>query len=106
MKKLLKYFKGYILQTILSPIFKLCEVIFELLVPIVMAQIIDVGIKNNDTSYIFKMGGLLVLFGISGLAFALTAQYFAAKSAVTFSSKIIYFSFIKFNILNIFYYFI
>lgn len=86
MKHLLKYFKGYIPQTLLAPLFKLCEVIFELLVPLIMQQIIDVGIKNADKPYIFKMCGLLVLFGICGLGFALTAQYFAAKSAVGFAT--------------------
>lgn len=100
MKKLLKYFKGYIPQTILAPIFKLCEVIFELLVPLIMAQIIDVGIKNADKPYILKMCGVLVLFGALGCAFALTAQYFAAYSAVGFSSKVRLAMFKKINALS------
>ena len=88
MKSLLKYFKGYIPQTLLAPVFKLFEVIFELLVPMIMANIIDIGIKNSDKTYIVQMCGILVLFGIAGLAFALTAQYFAAKSAVGFTSHV------------------
>lgn len=88
MKSLLKYFKGYIPQTLLAPVFKLFEVIFELLVPMIMANIIDIGIKNGDKTYIVQMCGILVLFGIAGLAFALTAQYFAAKSAVGFTSHV------------------
>ena len=88
MKSLLKYFKGYIPQTLLAPLFKLCEVIFELLVPMIMASIIDVGINNGDKVYVGKMCGVLVLFGIAGLAFALTAQYFAAKSAVGFTAHV------------------
>ena len=88
MKSLLKYFKGYIPQTLLAPLFKLCEVIFELLVPMIMASIIDVGINNGDKIYVGKMCGVLVLFCIAGLAFALTAQYFAAKSAVGFTAHV------------------
>lgn len=88
MKSLLKYFKGYIPQTLLAPLFKLCEVIFELLVPMIMASIIDVGINNGDKPYVGKMCGVLVLFGILGLVFAMTAQYFAAKSAVGFTAHV------------------
>ncbi len=82
MRKLLKYFKGYKLESILGPLFKLLEASFELFVPLVMAQIIDVGIKNQDIGYIFRMGGVLVLLGVVGLACSLTAQYFSAKAAV------------------------
>ncbi len=82
MKKLLKYFKGYKLESILGPLFKLLEASFELFVPLVMAQIIDVGIKNQDMGYILRMGGVLVLLGIVGLTCSLTAQYFSAKAAV------------------------
>lgn len=88
MKSLLKYFKGYIPQTLLAPLFKLCEVIFELLVPMIMASIIDVGINSGNKAYVGKMCGVLVLFGILGLAFSLTAQYFAAKSAVGFTAQV------------------
>lgn len=82
MKKLLKYFKNYKLESILGPLFKLLEASFELFVPLVMAQIIDVGIKNRDVGYILRMGGVLVLLGVVGLACSLTAQYFSAKAAV------------------------
>lgn len=82
MKKLLKYFKGYKLESILGPLFKLLEASFELFVPLVMAQIIDVGIKNQDMGYILRMGGVLVLLGVVGLTCSLTAQYFSAKAAV------------------------
>ncbi len=82
MRKLLKYFKGYKLESILGPLFKLLEASFELFVPLVMAQIIDVGIKNRDMGYIFRMGGVLVLLGVVGLTCSLTAQYFSAKAAV------------------------
>ena len=67
MKKLLRYLKGYELESVLGPLFKMLEASFELFVPLVMAQIIDVGIKNYDVSYILKMGGILVLLGIIGL---------------------------------------
>ena len=82
MKKLLKYFKGYKLESIMGPLFKLLEASFELFVPLVMAQIIDVGIKNQDMGYILRMGGVLVLLGAVGLTCSLTAQYFSAKAAV------------------------
>lgn len=82
MKKLLKYFKNYKLESILGPLFKLLEASFELFVPLVMAQIIDVGIKNRDVGYILRMGGVLVLLGVVGLVCSLTAQYFSAKAAV------------------------
>ena len=81
MKKLLIYLKDYKKESILAPLFKMLEASFELFVPLVMAQIIDVGIKNQDASYILKMGGILVLLGLIGLACSLTAQYFAAKAA-------------------------
>lgn len=82
MKKLLKYFKNYKLESILGPLFKLLEASFELFVPLVMARIIDVGIKNQDVGYILRMGGVLVFLGVVGLACSLTAQYFSAKAAV------------------------
>ncbi len=88
MKKLLKYLNGYKLESVLGPLFKMLEASFELFVPLVMAQIIDVGIKNQDVSYIMKMGGLLVLLGIIGLTCSLTAQFFAAKASVGFSTAL------------------
>ena len=88
MRKLVRYLKDYKLESVLGPLFKMLEASFELFVPLVMAQIIDVGIKNQDASYILKMGGLLVLLGIVGLACSLTAQYFAAKASVGFSTAL------------------
>jgi ABC-type multidrug transport system fused ATPase/permease subunit len=88
MKGLLKYLKNYKLESVLGPLFKLLEASFELLVPLVMAKVIDVGIKTQDTSYILKMGGILVLLGIIGLASSITAQYFAAKAAAGFGTSL------------------
>ncbi len=88
MKKLIRYLKNYKLESVLGPLFKMLEASFELFVPLVMAQIIDVGIKNHDVPYILKMGGFLVLLGVIGLACSLTAQYFAAKAAVGFSTAL------------------
>lgn len=88
MKKLLVYLKDYIRESILGPLFKLLEALFELFVPLVIAAIIDTGIENGDTGYIIKMCMVLVLLGFVGLAFSITAQYFAAKASVGFVSKI------------------
>ncbi len=88
MKKLLVYLKDYKKESILSPLFKLFEVCFELFVPLVMAAIIDRGIANRDKTYVMKMGGLLTVLAIIGLICALTAQYFAAKAAVGFAAKL------------------
>ena len=90
MKHLLKYFKPYLKETILAPTFKLCEALLELLIPIIITQIIDKGIGNNDTTYIIKMVALMVLCGITGLAFSITAQYFSAKASVGFCTKLRY----------------
>lgn len=88
MKKLLVYMKGNVRDCILGPLFKMLEATFELIVPFVIASMIDRGIAGNDKTHIYLMGGLLVLFGIVGLVCALSAQYFAARAAVEFSSKI------------------
>lgn len=88
MKKLARYLKNYKLESVMGPLFKMLEASFELLVPLVMARVIDVGIRNQDVSYILRMGGILVLLGIVGLACSLTAQYFAAKAAVGFSTAL------------------
>lgn len=88
MKKLLVYLKDYIKESILGPLFKLLEALFELFVPLVIAAIIDTGIENGDTGYIIKMCLVLVLLGFVGLAFSITAQYFAAKASVGFVRKI------------------
>ena len=81
MKRLLSYMKDYRKESILGPLFKMLEASFELLVPLVVASMVDVGIRNRDGGYIMKMGGLLLLLALVGLACALTAQYFAAKAA-------------------------
>ena len=86
MKRLMKYLEEYRRESILAPLFKMLEASFELFVPLVMAQIIDVGIREQNGSYIMKMGGLLLLLAAIGLTCSLTAQYFAAKSAVGVST--------------------
>ena len=88
MKRILKYMRGYGMECILGPLFKLLEASFELLVPLVVAKIIDVGIANHDTGYIVKMCLVMVALGIVGLISAVIAQYFAAKAAVGFASKL------------------
>lgn len=88
MRGLLKYLKNYKKELIFGPFFKLLEAIFELIVPVVMAKIIDNGIGNNDSSYILKMSGLIVLLGVCGLGFALTCQFLAAKCAYVFGTEL------------------
>lgn len=88
MKYLLKYLKNYIKECIISPLFKLLEASFELIVPLIMANIIDQGIPAGDNTFIFKMGGILVLLAAVGLTCSLIAQYFAAKAAVGFATDI------------------
>ena len=83
MKRLYHYLRAYPLITILAPLFKMLEATFELFVPLVVAQMIDVGIAQKDAIFLWKMTALLILLGIIGFAFSLTAQYFAAKSAVS-----------------------
>ena len=101
MNKLKPYLKPYLKETILAPLFKLFEAILELLVPLIMAVIIDKGIENRDTTLILQQGAILIGLGILGVAVSITAQYFAAKAATGFTadvrqalfSKIQYFSF-------------
>lgn len=88
MKKLLKYLKNYKKELIFGPFFKLLEAIFELIVPFVMQKIIDVGIANNDTGYILRMSGVIVLLGFCGLSFALTCQFLAARCAYGFGTEL------------------
>ncbi|MBR5966977.1 MAG: ABC transporter ATP-binding protein, partial [Lachnospiraceae bacterium] len=88
MWKLLRYLKNYKKESIVGPLFKLTEAIFELIVPLVMSDIIDIGIANEDTRYILGKGGLLLLFGFVGLCCSLTAQYFAAKAAMGFGAEL------------------
>ena len=88
MRRLLKYLSDYKKESILGHLFKLLEAGFELIVPLVMASIIDVGINNNDTVHIWRMGAVLVILGIVGLVCSITAQYFAAKASVGFGTKL------------------
>lgn len=88
MRNLLIYLKDYKKESIIGPLFKLLEATFELIVPVIMARIIDIGIKNQDMLYIWKMGAVLVIFGILGLTCSLLAQYFAAKAAVGFGTAL------------------
>lgn len=83
MKRLLSYLKPHPVITCLAPLFKMLEATFELFVPLVVAQMIDVGIAQQNGVYLWKMGGLLILLGVVGFSFSITAQYFAAKSAVS-----------------------
>lgn len=88
MRKLLVYLKHYKKETVLGPLFKLLEASFELIVPLVVAAIIDVGIGNRDKDYILKMCGVMVLLGVVGLVSSITAQFFAAKAATGFATKL------------------
>ena len=88
MKRLLRYLADYKKESSLGPLFKMLEASFELFVPLVVASMIDVGIPKGDAGYILRMGGLLILLGIVGLACALTAQYFAAKASVEASANL------------------
>ena len=88
MKKLLVYLKDYKKETFLGPLFKLLEASFELIVPLVVAAIIDVGIANGDKNYIVRMCGVMVLLGMVGLLSSVTAQFFAAKAATGFATKL------------------
>lgn len=88
MKKLFKYFRSYIKETILAPLFKLLEALLELFIPLVVASIIDNGIGLSDKSYVIKMIIVMISCGIVGLILSVLGQYFAAKTAVGFSTKL------------------
>ncbi len=88
MKDLLKFLKNYKKELVFGPFFKLLEAIFELMVPMVMAKIIDKGIANGDTGYILRMSGLIVVLGVCGLGFALTCQFLAARCAYGFGTEL------------------
>ena len=88
MKKLLVYLKEYTLECVLGPLFKLLEASFELMVPLVMASVIDTGIANGDRDYIIRMCLILVALGAIGFVCAIVAQYFAAKASVGFAAKL------------------
>ncbi len=88
MRKLLVYLKYYKKESVLAPLFKMLEASFELLVPLVVAAMIDVGIPNRDGSYILKVSGIMVALGVIGLVCSITAQFFSAKAAVGFATKL------------------
>ena len=88
MFKLARFLKPYKKQVIAGPIFKLIEAVFELIVPLVMANIIDIGVKNNDGPYIWRMGGLLLLLGVVGLCSTLVCQYFASIASQGFGTEL------------------
>lgn len=88
MKRFFKFFKGYVIETVLSPLFKLLEACSELCVPLLVAKIIDKGIPNGDNLYILRFCLLLAFLGAAGLGIALTAQYFAAKSACGYAYSV------------------
>jgi len=88
MYKITNYLKEYKKESIIAPLFKMLEASFELFVPLVMAAIVDVGIKNQDSAYIIRMGILLIMLGVIGLVCSITAQYFAAKASVGFGKSV------------------
>lgn len=88
MFQLLRYLKEYKKESFLAPLFKMLEACFDLLVPLVVATIIDNGIAKRDVSYVWKMGGVLLLLAVVGLAFSITAQYFAAKASAGFGRRL------------------
>ena len=88
MKKLIRYLSGYKKEVVLAPLFKLLEAIFELIVPLVMAKLIDEGIGGRNEGMILRMGGVLALLAAVGLSAAITAQFFAARAAVGFAAKL------------------
>ena len=88
LRKLLKYMKGYGKECVLGPLFKLLEASFELFIPLVVAAIVDTGIGNGDRVYVLKMCLVMILLGLIGLACAITAQFFAAKAAVGFATRL------------------
>lgn len=88
MRKILVYLRSYKKECVLAPLFKLLEAAFELFVPLVVAAIVDTGIAGGDTGYILRMCGIMILLGVIGLGCSVTAQYFAARAAVGFSTKL------------------
>ncbi len=87
MKSLLKYFKGYLWETFLGPVFKLLEAIFELCVPLIIAHLVDQVIPKKETSAVVMTVGVLFLFASFGVVVAITAQYFSSKAAVGFTRR-------------------
>lgn len=82
MRKLLRFLKPYRLESVLGPLFKMLEALFELFIPLIVADIVDIGIRNGDSAYIWKQCALMILLGVIGLVCSITAQYFSAKAAV------------------------
>jgi ATP-binding cassette subfamily B multidrug efflux pump len=85
---LIRYLRHYKKESVIGPLFKLLEAVFELIVPLMMARLIDVGVRGGDTGVILKIGGLMVGMGVLGLVCSLTAQYFAAKAAMGFGAQL------------------
>ncbi len=100
MRKLLRYMKSYKKESILAPLFKLLEASFELITPLIIAQIIDTGIANGDKGFVLSRCLILVGFGVVGMVSAITAQYFAAKAAVGFATELRHSIFEKINDLS------
>lgn len=88
MFQLSRYLKDYKKESVLAPLFKMLEACFDLMVPLVVASIIDSGIAKRDIPYVWKMGGVLLILAIVGLAFSITAQYFAAKASAGFGKRL------------------
>ena len=88
MKKILVFLKDYKKESVIAPLFKMLEAIFELIVPLIVAQIIDIGIASGDRNYIFGRFGVLIILAVIGLACAVCAQFFAAKAAVGFATQL------------------
>ena len=86
--KLRRFLKPYKLQVILGPLFKLVEAVFELIIPLIMAKVIDTGVKNNNIQYVFKMGAFMILLGIVGLCSTIVCQSFAAKASQGFGTNL------------------
>lgn len=88
MRKLLHYLNNYKKESVLGPLFKMLEASFELFIPLVIANLVDIGIKNQDFPYVWKMGAMLICLALIGLVCSITAQYFAAKAAVGFATEL------------------
>ena len=88
MLRLFRYLKDYKKESFLAPLFKMLEATFDLLVPLVVAKIIDNGIAGSDSNYVLKMGGVLILLAMLGLTFSIIAQYFAAKASAGFGKQL------------------
>ena len=88
MKYVFSYLKDYKKESVLAPLFKLLEALFDLFVPLVVARIIDYGIKERNQAYVFQQVGLLALLALFGITASITAQWFAAKASVGLASQL------------------